>query len=207
MKRERLGLFGGSFDPVHRAHLALARAARAELALDRVLWIPAGQPWQKHRPMTAAAHRLAMLQLALEGEPGASIDRRELDRPGLTYTVDTVEQLRAEHPQAELVLLIGQDQYAHFHTWHRWRDIVRQVVLAVAQRPGTAASADPEVMRAPMRSVPLPPMDVAATTIRERVAAGLPIDDLVPLQVARYIDSQGLYRPDHQAGPPVGPRS
>ena len=203
MKRERLGLFGGSFDPVHRAHLALAQAARAELGLDRVLWIPAGQPWQKTRPMTAAVHRLAMLQLALEGEPGCAIDRREIERPGLTYTADTVDQLHAEHPRAELFLLIGQDQYARFHTWHRWRDIVRQVVLAVAQRPGTPATADPEVMRAPMRAVPLPPMDVAATTIRERVAAARPVDDLVPAQVARYIDSQGLYRP----GPPVAPRS
>ncbi|MFO1326617.1 MAG: nicotinate-nucleotide adenylyltransferase [Rubrivivax sp.] len=203
MKRERLGLFGGSFDPVHRAHLALAQAARAELGLDRVLWIPAGQPWQKVRPMTAAAHRLAMLQLALAGEAGHAIDRREIERPGPTFTVDTVDALHAEHPDAELFLLIGQDQYAAFHTWHRWRDIVRQVVLAVAQRPGTPTAADPEVERAPMRPVPLPPMDVAATTIRERVAAARPIDDLVPAQVARYIESQGLYRP----GPPVAPRS
>ena len=190
----RLGLFGGSFDPVHRAHLALARSALDGLQLDRVLWIPAGQPWQKARRMTAAVHRLAMLALALEGEPRFVLDRREIDRTGPSYTVDTVRELRAEQAGAELFLLIGQDQYAGFHTWEGWPEILQQVVLAVANRPGVAPAVDPAVLRHPHRVVPLPMLDIAATDIRQRVARGEGIDHLVPPAVARYIDLNGLYR-------------
>ena len=190
----RLGLFGGSFDPVHRAHLALARSALAGLQLDRVLWIPAGQPWQKARTMTPAAHRLAMLALALEGEPRFVLDRREIDRTGPSYTVDTVRELRAEQAGAELFLLIGQDQYAGFHTWEGWPEILQQVVLAVANRPGAAPAVDAAVLRHPHRVVPLPMLDIAATDIRQRVARGEGIDHLVPPAVARYIDLNGLYR-------------
>jgi nicotinate-nucleotide adenylyltransferase len=190
----RLGLFGGSFDPVHRAHLALARSALGGLQLDRVLWIPAGQPWQKARRMTAAVHRLAMLALALEGEPRFVLDRREIDRAGPSYTVDTVRELRAEQADAELFLLIGQDQYAGFHTWEGWPEILQQVVLAVANRPGVAPAVDPAVLRHPHRVVQLPMLDIAATDIRQRVARGEGIDHLVPPAVARYIDLNGLYR-------------
>ena len=190
----RLGLFGGSFDPVHLAHLALARSALAELQLDRVLWIPAGQPWQKARTMTPAAHRLAMLEQALGGEPRFVLDRREIDRTGPSYTVDTVRELRAEHPGAEFFLLIGQDQYAGFHTWEGWPEILHQVVLAVANRPGVPPVVDPAVLRHPHRVVPLPMLDIAATDIRARVARGEGIDHLVPPAVARYIDLNGLYQ-------------
>ncbi|ODU08916.1 MAG: nicotinate (nicotinamide) nucleotide adenylyltransferase [Rubrivivax sp. SCN 71-131] len=191
---ERLGLFGGSFDPVHRAHLALARAALQSLRLDRVLWLPAGQPWQKARALTPAAHRVAMLQLALQGEPRFVLDARETTRSGPSYTVQSVRELRAEHPQARLFLLIGQDQFAGFHTWHGWQEILQQVELAVAARPGAAPAADAAVLRHRHRVVPLAPQDVAATTVRARVAAGESIADLVPPEVARYIDRQGLYR-------------
>jgi nicotinate-nucleotide adenylyltransferase len=191
---ERLGLFGGSFDPVHRAHVELARSALTGLALDRVLWIPAGQPWQKARPMTPAMHREAMLRLAIADEPRFVLDRRELERAGPSFTIDTVRELRAEHPDATLFLIIGQDQYAGFHTWQGWPEILQQVVLAVAGRPGAAAAVDPAVRRHRHQVVPLPMQDIAATDIRARVAAGLPIDHLVPPGVARYIDLQGLYR-------------
>lgn len=195
MKRERIGVFGGSFDPVHRVHLGLAHGALDALQLDRVLWIPAGQPWQKSRPMTGAVHRLAMLRLALQGEPRFEIDRREIDRAGPSYTVDTVAALRAEHPDAGLYLLIGADQYAAFHTWHRWREIARQVQLAVASRAGAPGTADPEVQAlCSVCPVPLAPSDLAATAVRERVAQGQGIADLVPDEVARYIDLHGLYR-------------
>ena len=147
---ERLGLFGGSFDPVHRAHVALAQQALHTLQLDRVLWIPAGQPWQKARPMTAAQHREAMLRLALQGEPRYEIDRREL---------------------------------------------LQHVTLAVASRPGAAAAPAPEVQRHGHVPLPMTEQDIAATDIRARVAAGQGIDHLVPPEVARYIDSHGLYGP------------
>jgi nicotinate-nucleotide adenylyltransferase len=194
---QRLGLFGGSFDPVHDAHLALARTALDELRLDRVLWIPAGQPWQKTRAMTPARHREAMLRLALAGEPRFVLDRREIERAGPSYTLDTVRELGAEQPDATLFLLIGQDQYAGLHTWAGWPELLQRVVLAVANRPGALPAVHPDVLRQPHQVVPLPMLDIAATDIRRRVARGERIDHLVPPEVARYIDQQGLYRPAH----------
>lgn len=195
---ERIGVFGGSFDPVHNAHLALARTALDTLRLHHVLWIPAGQPWQKARGMTDAVHREAMVRLAIDGEPRFVLDRREIERQGPSYTLDTVRELQAEHPGAQLFLLIGQDQYAGLHTWANWRELLQRVVLAVANRPGAMPAVDPEVLRQPHQVVPLPMLDIAATDIRARVAGGRDITHLVPAPVARYIDQQGLYRP--QAG-------
>ncbi len=193
----RLGLFGGSFDPVHNAHGALASTALHTLQLDRVLWIPAGQPWQKARGMTAAAHREAMVRLAIAHEPRFVLDDRELRRPGPTYTIDTVRELQAEQPDARLHLLIGQDQYAGLHTWVGWQELLQRVVLAVANRPDAQPAAHPEVLRLPHHVVPLPLLEIAATDVRQRVAHGEGIDHLVPPEVARYIDQQGLYRPAH----------
>lgn len=196
----RLALFGGSFDPVHDAHLALAASALAALHLDRVLWIPAGQPWQKKRVLTPAAHRVAMLRLALAREPSFVLDERELRRSGASYTLDTVREVRAEQPAAKLFLLIGQDQLAGFRSWRGWAEILREVELAVAARPGVAAAPDAATTLHTSPSnlahhlLPLPPRAVSATAIRDRVAAGVPIDDLVPPEVARYIDQHGLYR-------------
>ena len=191
----RIALFGGSFDPVHNAHLALARLALDELQLDRLLWIPAGQPWQKARKLSPAADREAMLRLAIADEPRFALDRRELLRQGPSYTLDTVRELQAEVPGAQLVLLIGQDQYAGLHTWAGWQDLLARVTLAVANRPGPLPAVDPEVQRLAHRALPLPPLDIAATDIRARVARGERIDHLVPPEVARYIDQHGLYRP------------
>jgi nicotinate-nucleotide adenylyltransferase len=190
----RIGVFGGSVDPVHRAHLALAHAALHALALDELRWLPAGQPWQKTRTITAAAHREAMLRLAIAGEPRFVLDRRELDRTGPSYTLDSVRELQAEQPGARCFLVIGQDQFAGLHTWRDWRELLARVTLAVAQRPGTPPVADPAVQRAAVQAVPLPPMDVSSTQIRARVAAGQGIADLVPDNVARYIELNRLYR-------------
>lgn len=191
---QRLGVFGGSFDPVHRAHLALAQAALQSLRLARVLWIPAGQPWQKTRTMTPAVHRLAMLRLALEDEPRFTLDDRETRREGPSYTLDTLRELHAEEPQARLFLLIGQDQFAGFHTWRGCEQILALAELAVAARPGGLPSPPAAVPAHPHHVLPLPPRDVSATALRARVAAGASIADLVPPEVARYIDHHGLYR-------------
>jgi nicotinate-nucleotide adenylyltransferase len=188
---KRIGVFGGTFDPPHAAHVALARAALAELQLDEVRWIPAGQPWQKARAVTSALHREAMVRLAIEGEPRFVLDRIELERSGPSYTLDTVRTLA---PAGELFLVIGADQYAGLHTWRDWQALLGLVTLAVANRPGPMPAVNPEVLRFPHRVVPLPMLDISATEIRDRVARGLPVDSMVPPAVARYIDLHQLYR-------------
>ena len=190
----RIGLFGGSFDPVHAAHVALARLALDELALDRLHWMPAGQPWQKEREMTPAAHREAMVALAIAHEPRFVLDRTELQRSGPSYTLDTVRALAANEPTTEWVLIIGQDQYTGLHTWRDWQTLLGLVVLAVANRPGPPREPHAEVQRFAHRMVPLPMLDISSTEIRQRVAAGTSISHLVPPEVARYIESHGLYR-------------
>ena len=190
----RLGIFGGTFDPVHQAHVALAEAALVELRLDLVLWIPAGQPWQKDRALTPAEHRVAMVQGAIAHEPRFALDRIEVQRSGASYTLDTVRALSAAQAGTQWFLLIGQDQYTALHTWRDWRTLLGLVVLAVANRPGETRGPDPEVQSFPHRMVPLPMLDISSTDIRRRVGQGADISHLVPPLVARYIETHGLYR-------------
>ncbi|MET0349595.1 MAG: nicotinate-nucleotide adenylyltransferase [Rhizobacter sp.] len=194
---KRIGIFGGSFDPVHLAHVALARTALEQLHLDAVRWIPAGRQWQKTRALTAATHRAAMVELAIAGEPRFTIDRCEIDRSGASYTYDTVRELQAAQPGAQWTLIIGQDQYAGLHTWLGWEKLLERVTLAVANRPGASLEASPEVARVDHEAVALPMMDISSTDIRARVAAGQSVDALVPVAVARYIDQHHLYRGTH----------
>jgi nicotinate-nucleotide adenylyltransferase len=190
----RVGVFGGSFDPVHHAHVALARSALAALQLDEVRWVPTGQPWQKARRITPAEHRVAMVRSAIADEPRFVLDLIEVRRSGPSYTLDTVRELRAAHPGQEWVLIIGQDQYLGLHTWKDWPELLAQVELAVANRPGPPQAPDPAVQRFPHRMVPLPMLDISSTGIRQKVARGEDISQLVPPEVARYIETHGLYR-------------
>lgn len=189
----KIGLFGGSFDPVHNAHVALARHAVDELALDELRWVPVGHAWQKARQPSAAMHREAMLRLAIADAPRQCLERCELQRPGPSYTLDTVRELQAAQPHAQWFLVIGNDQFAGLHTWHEHTELLRRITLAVALRPHTAASAASDVMAAPRRELRLPPMAVSSSDIRRRVAAGLRIDALVPAPVAQYIHQHRLY--------------
>ena len=190
----RVGLFGGAFDPVHNAHLALARVALEQLQLDQLRWLPTGQAWHKSRPLTDAAQRARLVELAIAGEPRFVLDRRELDRHGPSFTLDTVRELQRELPGVVWFLIIGRDQYASFHSWHGWQELLGRVTLAVAERPGVTPDVHPDVLALPHCSVALPPIDESSTDVRERVAAGAPIDDLVPPAVARYIEQHHLYR-------------
>jgi nicotinate-nucleotide adenylyltransferase len=193
----RIGLFGGSFDPVHLGHVALARAALDGLGLDEVLWIPAGQPWQKSRPLAPAEHRAAMVALAIAGEPRFRLERCELNRGGPSYTIDTVRELQQAVGMVAVdwLLLIGQDQYAGLPTWQGWRELLQRVTLAVARREA-ALTAPAALASVPHRrlEIPMPAMAVSSTEVRRRAAAGLRLDAMVPPEVARYIASHGLYR-------------
>lgn len=190
----RVGIFGGSFDPVHNAHVALARQALTELTLDELIWLPAGQPWQKSRALAPVVDREAMVRLAIEGEPRFTLSRIEIERSGPSFTIDTVRELRAQRPGVSWHLVIGQDQYAGFHTWHGWEELLGLVTLAIANRPDAPLSADPQVLRVPHEAVALPMMDISSTDIRTRLASGQGIDGLVPAPVARYIARHHLYQ-------------
>jgi nicotinate-nucleotide adenylyltransferase len=195
----RIGLYGGSFDPVHQAHLALARSALHDLPLDELRWVPAGEPWQKAHRLAPAEDRLAMLERALadpaDGDARYRIEPCELHRAGPSYTIDTVEALQRAEPDAHWFLLIGQDQHAGLHTWHRWRELLDRVTLAVAVRTDVPPRAvDPAVARHTHRTLSMPPMAVSSTRLRQLAAAGAPLGDLVPPAVAGYIESRRLYR-------------
>ena len=190
------GLFGGSFDPPHLAHLELARCALDQLALDELVWLPARQsPHKGGRPPASGADRVAMLQRLTQGEPRFSIDARELGRAGPSFTVDTLRALHAEQPGTRWWLVIGQDQYARFDTWHEWREIVALAGLAVAARDGEPVSAAPGMagVEHMLRVVRMPPHPHSATAVRERAAAGLDVTALVGAPVARYIADHQLY--------------
>jgi nicotinate-nucleotide adenylyltransferase len=192
-----VGIFGGSFNPPHLAHLALARLALAELKLDELRWLPAGQPWQKPAGSLASAeHRTAMVRLLTHDEPGFVVDEREIRRQGPSYTIATVQELLAEQPGAEIVLVIGQDQYANLHTWRDAAQLRSLVTLAVAARDGQNPQ-PPEAWAGVshrMQVLPLPAMTISATDIRHRIAQGQPVAALVGQAVAGYIDQHLLYR-------------
>ena len=189
----RIGLLGGTFDPVHRGHLAAACAVRDALALDAVLLVVANEPWQKEgtRPITPAGDRYAMVEAAAAGVDRVEASRIELDRGGVTYTIDTVEQLRAEQPGATFYLVVGEDVAAQLGTWHRADELARQVELVVVTRPGGPAATPPDGWHS--TEVPMVPVPESSTGIRERIEAGLPIGDAVPAPVVRYIEEHGLY--------------
>lgn len=187
----RIGVFGGSFDPPHAAHLALAKAAVEQLKLDGLRVIPTGDAWHKSRPLSPAVDRLAMCELAFAGLPGVRVDDRELRRSGPSYTIDTLEALRAELPNCELFLLIGGDQWASFSSWHRWQDILELASLTVVERlqgtnltreEGNMAELKPQAPAAIQVPVSWPPsakvlrldvsaMPISATAIRQKLAS------------------------------------
>lgn len=202
----RVGIMGGSFDPVHVGHVALAESALIALQLDEVRWVPVGQPWQKARQLAPAEHRLAMVERAVAHEPRFTVDRIEVDREGPSYTLDTVRVLQAAHPEVtEWCLIIGLDQYLNLPTWQGWTELLARVTLAVATRegahPGASPACSPELAAHPHRMHPLPmaPQAVSSTDIRTRLTRGETPESLVPTLlsegVARYIANHQLYAP------------
>lgn len=192
---ERLGILGGTFDPVHVGHLAAAVNARASLSLDRILLVVANQPWQKTgRPLTPAGDRLAMVAAAVAGRRGLEASAVEIERGGTSYTADTLEHLAAEAPGRELFLVVGADVAAQLDTWERLEAVVRLATLAVVVRPGSPRLPAAVVER-PWRVevVEMPALDISSSEVRRRCRAGLPLDFLVPDPVIDLIGRRGLY--------------
>ncbi len=195
----RFGLLGGTFDPPHAAHLALADAARRSLDLDRVVFVPAGNPWRKAtREVTAASARLEMTRALVEGVPWAEVSTVEVDRDGPSYTADTVEMLSRRG--GEWWVILGADALADLEHWHDPARIVAYARLGVAARPGTLIEAStalralvPNVL-ASIDRIRMDEVEVSSTDVRRRLRAGEPVDDLVPERVREVIDRRGLYR-------------
>lgn len=197
-QRERIGVFGGAFDPPHRGHVALAQAAIAQLDLCALHIVPTGQAWHKSRPLSPARHRLAMCQAAFGDLPGSLVDDLEIQREGPSYTVDTLEALRRQRPDAQIHLLIGQDQAQGLPAWHRAADLVRLAIIWVAVRPDEAGqvTALDATLRATfsLQALPMSAQAVSSTDIRHRVAHRQPVQAMLPDSVARYIADHHLYQ-------------
>ena len=184
----RLGVFGGTFDPVHVGHLAIARAALEAVPLDRVLFVPARRsPLKERGPFASEADRLAMLETAIADEPRFSLSHAELEREGPSYTVETIERLAGED---ELFLILGSDALADFARWKDPERIARLATLLVADRPGAPLPA-PD---APVRMFDAPRLDISSRELRARAARGRSLRYLVPEAAWRHIEARGLYR-------------
>lgn len=208
---ERIGLIGGSFDPPHVGHIALAKAAEVALGLDQLRFIPTGQSWQKAAQATPAEHRLAMLRAALPAHPNWRIDTREIERGGASYTIDTLESLRNElGPNVALVMILGSDQLHNLATWHRWRELLRHCHIAATQRERVVLHDFPPEVEALLQThgrdalsdapageivfFRMPAVPVSATRLRAALADGEPTDGLLPPAVIDHIRRHHLYQ-------------
>ena len=188
----RLGILGGSFDPPHLGHLIPAIDAAESLGLDGVRFVPAWeQPFKIGRATATAAQRLEKTQRLIHGIPGFAVDRSEIDRGGLSYSVDTVAQMAAANPTAELVLLLGGDAYALFEQWREPERIRALASIAVLQRGGDAA---PTLGASPVQVLKTRRVDISSTELRARVADGRTIRGFTPDAVADYVAEHRLYR-------------
>ena len=209
-----IGILGGTFDPVHLGHLALAEAALAALPLSEVLWLPSGSPGHRAPPVASARDRLEMLRLATAGDARFRIDASELERSEPTYTVHTLTRMRAQIGGAQpLVLLLGSDSFLSLPSWLRWRELFALAHIAVATRPGYLPSdggpvpeLSAEIARRSARGEQLaasaagrvacfdmPPTDISASAVRAGLAAGQDLRDLLPAAVLAYIRAHRLY--------------
>jgi nicotinate-nucleotide adenylyltransferase len=201
----RVGIFGGTFDPVHLGHLILAEQARDHLQLDAVWFVPALRPPQKEgQPITRFEQRLEMLELAIAGHPAFRIDPREGSRPGPSYTADTLDELAAAHPEHEWFLLLGGDSLVDLPRWFAPQRIVQRATLGVMARPGTPLPQEIDLertigIRPNVKIVPAPQIDIRSRDLRQRVQQGRSIRYLVPRAVEVFIQQRKLY--SHENSP------
>ena len=198
----RIGVLGGTFDPPHRAHLELAKAARLELDLGSVIFMPAGNPWRKDRAdLTPANLRYAMVNEAIRGLSWATVSQAEIDRVGPTYTFETLEALHAEHPEAAIWFIVGADSLADMSNWVKPERILATARLAIADRASTGTVPDASLLelipniREKLDFVPMKPRATASTNLRARLQSGVnPLTEAdLPSHVARFIAREGIY--------------
>jgi len=193
----QIGLLGGSFDPIHNAHVAVALSALHVRKLDQVQLIPAGQPWQRPSLQANPRQRAEMIALAIKGKEGLTLNTMEIERSGATYTIDTLESLDPKHTY---FWILGSDQLANFCSWHRWQDIARRVTLLVAVRPGANQEIPAQLQEmvnqgsAHVEFLPFEPMPVSASELRTRLASGLSVDGMIDPAVYDYIKQHNLYQ-------------
>lgn len=187
---KRVGLFGGSFDPVHNGHLAVADYLTANDLVDEVVFVPVGLPWQKAKPVASAADRKSMLELSISETPKFKFSSLEIDRPGVSYTIDTVEELSKKAPQDEIYLVLGADAANSFPTWHRVEELVNRVKLLIIAREQQAVTN----LESDFQFVNMSLVDVSSSMVRKLVSQGSSISHLVPKEVASYISGHKLYQ-------------
>jgi nicotinate-nucleotide adenylyltransferase len=197
----RIGVLGGTFDPIHHGHLSVAEECRHRLKLDRVLFLPAGDPPHKRgKKITQAKHRVAMVEMAIASNPAFALSRIDVDRPGPSYTIGALDELRARHPDAKLWFLMGGDSLADLLTWHHPERLIELARVAATNRPGAPKpdpkALDPKLPGASKRIdvVDIPWLDISGSGLRQRVARGQPIKYLLPEAVERYVLENDLYR-------------
>jgi nicotinate-nucleotide adenylyltransferase len=195
---ERIGILGGTFDPVHVGHLVAAVNALYDLGLDRVMLVVANEPWQKTglRSVTPAAERLAMVEAAVGEVDGVEASGIEIARGGVSYTADTVAELASLHPASELYLIVGEDVAATLDSWERVDEIRGRVTLAVVTRPGDFERPPPEIAGWNVVAVEIPALEISSTDLRRRAATGRPLDYLVPQAAIHRIRERELYAVD-----------
>ncbi len=206
---QHIGLFGGSFNPVHQGHILAADSVHTQLGLDEIRFLPASHSPFKTRPKLSDAHRTEMLERAISGYPALKIDARELQRPGPSYTIDTLKEVARDRPGDRLYLLIGMDAWEQFEHWHQWREIIKYCHLVVLSRPNYSPSALSEYWQEKLTSdiqslkgsaagklifVTIPASEAASNEIRERIKQGHSTHSDLPKAVSDYIEEQQLYR-------------
>ncbi len=190
----RLGVMGGTFDPIHHGHLVAASEVAHLFSLDEVVFVPTGQPWQKaERPVTEAETRYLMTVIATADDPRFTVSRVDIEREGRTYTVDTLRDLHAQRPDAELFFITGADALGSILTWRDPHDVLDLAHLVAVTRPGHVVDAA-HLPEGSATIVEVPALAISSTDCRQRVAQGAPISYLVPAGVDRFIVKMGLYR-------------
>ncbi|WP_367131342.1 nicotinate-nucleotide adenylyltransferase [Saccharothrix sp. HUAS TT1] len=193
MSNRRIGVMGGTFDPVHHGHLVAASEVQARFDLDEVVFVPTGQPWQKtEREVSAAEDRYLMTVIATASNPRFSVSRVDVDRPGPTYTVDTLTDLKAAHPDADLFFITGADALEQILSWRRADDVFELAHFIGVTRPGYEL-VDTHLPPGAVSLVEVPAMAISSTAVRARTASGLPVWYLVPDGVVQYISKRRLY--------------